>query len=591
MKEFINDLLKLKVLMSQKDKVNFVIMLFLVIITSILEAVGIGIIPLFVTTLMSPSTLSENQWIGHWFVNIPDLPSEQIAIWASAIMVVFIIIKGAIQMLVYYSQAKIVNGYRVKLSNRMFRAYQSASYEWHLQRSSSELLRNIQNDTNQILVGVIGPILDVVMGVVMGVFIIAIMMYSIPESTVISLVMMGITLFVVIRAFQRQLLDIGKVMRRETKGMILAIQQGFGALVDSRILGCGQYLANVFNTSIVSQSKVLTRRAVIEKATTLLVENILFIGLIIILLVLIMVESSLENALPVLSMLGIATIRLKQTISIVAGSINKIQSSRAFIPGIVNDINEIEAIEKVNQERKCLLHPILKFNKLELKNVNYSYPDVDVPVIDEISLTLNQGECIAFIGPTGCGKSTLVNLILGLLEPKSGKIIVNGKDIFTDIDGWRAKLGYIPQSIFLIDDSIKANVAFGVYDKDINEEQLTNSLREAHLDNFINTLPDGIDTIIGERGVRLSGGQRQRLGIARALYFNPEVLILDEATSALDGTTEAKVMNAIQDLKKSKTFIIIAHRLNTIKDCDRTYSLQDGKIKETNSFEDLSKKA
>jgi len=249
----------------------------------------------------------------------------------------------------------------------------------------------------------------------------------------------------------------------------------------------------------------------------------------------------------------------------------------------------LEEIEKRNTARQNLdAASICKtFDNLSLAAVSYTYPNTERPAVNNVSLNLKRGESIAFVGPTGCGKSTLVNLILGLLEPGSGTIKVNGVDIFSNLKGWRRLLGYIPQTIFLLDDTICANIAFGVPKDRVDKGLLQSVLQSACLDDFVETLPQGLDTVVGERGVLLSGGQRQRIGIARALYFQPEVLVMDEATSALDNKTEADVMTAIRNAKKDRTLIMVAHRLSTVEDCDRLYYFENGTIAACGNYREL----
>jgi ATP-binding cassette, subfamily B, bacterial PglK len=224
---------------------------------------------------------------------------------------------------------------------------------------------------------------------------------------------------------------------------------------------------------------------------------------------------------------------------------------------------------------------------LSAKAVWYRYPDSEEYALKDVSFTLHKGESMAFVGPTGAGKTTIVDVILGLLEPEKGRIIVDGKDIHADLKAWQRNIGYIPQFIYLTDDTILHNVALGLEDKDIDEEKLWQSILTAQLESFIRTLPDGIETVIGERGVRLSGGQRQRIGIARALYHNPEVLIMDEATSSLDGSTEKAVIEAIEKLKGERTMIMIAHRLTTVQNCDKLYFMKDCRIDSSGSYDEL----
>ncbi|MBI3798821.1 MAG: ATP-binding cassette domain-containing protein, partial [Deltaproteobacteria bacterium] len=226
-------------------------------------------------------------------------------------------------------------------------------------------------------------------------------------------------------------------------------------------------------------------------------------------------------------------------------------------------------------------------DRLVLEKVSYTYGDTHIPVLQDVTLTIRRGESVGIVGPTGVGKSTLIDLVLGLLQPSSGRILVDGKDVFQALRAWQRKIGYVPQSIFLIDDSMRRNIAFGLKDTDIDEHKLQAAIRMAHLEEFVASLPHGLDTMVGERGMRLSGGQRQRVGIARALYHEPEVLLFDEATSALDNQTERAVIGAIDRLRGEKTLVIVAHRLSTVRGCDRLVFLRDGRIAGCGSFEEL----
>lgn len=594
-----NDISQLRILFSRKDKIRFAVLFALMFSGSFLEAVGIGIIPGFVAFLMKPASLAKVTWLGSWTARLPDAPTLKLMVWAALVLIGFLAGKSIFLAGVYYAQQRIVNGFRVRLSCRMFNAYQGAPYEWLLQRSSSELQRNILNDVGQVVTGIIMPVLDLVMAFLMILFILAAMLFSTSTIALLGAAIIGGGVVFVIRVFRKQLEKTGQVMRAESKNIIQSIQQGFGALVDARLTGSEAYLSERFRHSITIQARMQTVRGSIMKSTPLVIELVAVAGLLMIFMIITKGSGSFVEAIPVMSVLGVASIRLKQVAGRVASQIQMLNTSRAYIPNLIRDICELDELarraevrsQRSEAGRQNTEKGISGFEHLVLENVIYAYPNTETSAVNGVTLELKKGESIAFVGATGCGKSTLVNLILGLFEPQSGSIKVNGADIFCNMAGWRRHLGYIPQTIFLLDDTIRANIAFGVVPTKVDDGRLKTALASARLDEFVSTLPQGLDTVVGERGVRLSGGQRQRIGIARALYFNPAVLVMDEATSALDNKTESEVMEAIQNLKKNRTLIMIAHRLSTVEDCSRLYYLQDGKQIAQGTFDELKEQS
>ncbi len=571
------DLKTLRRLLCRHDQRQFVLLLVLMLFAALLEAVGIGAVPLFVSLIIEPSSLATIPWIGIWFSDLPHETTLTMIIWASILLFAFVVLKSLFLVVVEYLQTRIVADQRLKLGDRLFRAYQSAPYAWHLKRSSSELLRNMENDTAQVLYGYLMPFFSLVMALIMSAFIILVMVLSTPLPAVLSLLVIISGLLAVIRATQGHMRHIGKVGRQQTREVYKAIQQGFAALVDARIIGCEDYLRQVHKSSLEKALEAQRLQVTLQKAMPYMIEILVVLGLLTILILLVATSDKLSSVLPVFALIGVATLRLKQMASQIASAINQMNMARAHIPGIVDDIEQLEAIEKFEREQTSVGNKIGAFRQLSLENVNYRYPDGSRSAIENVSLEIRQGESIAFVGETGCGKTTLINLILGLLEP-TGSIRVNDIEIHEDLEGWRHCLGYISQSIYLIDDSIRANVAFGVVEAEIDEARVLQALKTACLDEFVATLPQGLDTVVGENAVCLSGGQRQRLGIARALYTDPEVLVMDEATSALDAITEEKLLQAIHNLRQDRTLIIVAHRMSTVEGCDRLYRLQDGKI-------------
>jgi len=293
----------------------------------------------------------------------------------------------------------------------------------------------------------------------------------------------------------------------------------------------------------------------------------------------------LDSILPVLGLFGAAAFRLLPAVNRLVGSLQLITLNRPLVEDLYRDL---ALPTKLNES----LSRIDNFTEtIDLDEISFSYKNAPKPALHGVSLTVRRGEAVGLVGPSGSGKSTLVDVLLGLLAPQSGGVRVDGKDIQDDLRAWQNQIGYVPQSIFLIDDSLRNNVAFGIPKSKIDEQAVRDAIRSAQLEEFVATLPNGLDTVVGERGVRLSGGQRQRIGIARALYHNPSVLVLDEATSSLDTETEHGVMQAVQALQGDKTVIIVAHRLSTVEYCDRLYRLEDSRIVDEGSFEEVINRA
>lgn len=584
---FFKDIYKLRPLLDKQDKWRIIFLLGLMFLSSLLEAASLGLIPVFVTIIMRPSTLGNYPWVGQWFIDLPNEPTLDILIFASITLFSFIALKNCFLCLVYFIQSRFTTSLNIKLSDRMFKVYQSAPYEWYVQRSSSQLLRNIQHDIIQILTGVITPLLNLIMALIILCVILIVMLINSPESALLGLIITICGIFIVIRIFQKYLKHAGEVARQEYEQVVKAIQQGFGAFVDARIIGCEQHLNQVHRDSLTRLAKTQRIQATIQKSTPHAIETFTILGLLATFILLFHSADNYSEILPIVSLLAVAMIRFKQLGSQVSGAINSINTARAYIPDIVNDFNELNAIKRNHRSNKLAIEHLKSFKIMKLNSISYQYPNTDNNVLTDISLTIKKGESIGFVGETGCGKSTLVNILLGLLEPQTGSVLVNGFDIYENLETWQNNLTYIPQSIYFLDDTIRANVAFGTPPENANENQVWQALCIANLESFVKSLPKSLDTIVGERGVLLSGGQRQRLGIARSLYFNKGIIVMDEGTSALDNKTEDEIMRAIRNIKQDRTLILIAHRLSTIKQCDRLYFIKDGQIKSTGTFDKL----
>jgi ATP-binding cassette, subfamily B, bacterial PglK len=590
MKAILADIRKLERLLGAGERSAVFGLLFVMLAGALVESLSVAIVPVFIAFVMDPSTLSGADWLKP-FITIEALPSEpsrELLIGASLALIVVVAVKNSFLGVVFWLQATLVNKFRVVLSTRVFELYQNAPYEWHLQHNSAELLRNIREDVNQIINhGAVG-VLDMLLAGLMSLGMIAVLFYSSTPSSLGGIAVMGVGLLAITRLFRRSIGRLAKVLRREAMVGVKAIQQGIGSLVDTRLSGRQYAPIQVFEASMLRMAKALVRESVIKKLTPYLIEMWAVAGLLLVLMTLLLAFDSFQSLLPTLGLFGVVAMRLKQTTSTLTNSYLRLVGSRPFLDGILADIDELEGQGVLHKPSQAASE---KFESVAFDDVSYRYPEAEKNALDNISLKIQAGQSVAFVGKTGGGKSTLLHLLLGLLEPQSGALRVNDKTLGSDKSDWWSHVGYVPQHIFLVDDSIAANVALGIEEQSIEEERVWEALRIARLDDYIRSLPDGLNTVVGERGVRLSGGQRQRLGIARAIYDKPSVLFLDEATSALDGHTEELLVQSLEEIREGLTLIVVAHRMSTIEQCDCIYLVEEGGILASGSYQELTEES
>ena len=587
MRETLHQLNRLRLLFSRKDKLQYIGLLGLMIVGAILDLLGIGVIPAFVAVLTVPEKVTQYppaakllDWIGITL-------GPQLLLLGAIVLLFVFILKNTYMVLMYHLQFKAVEYHRTRLANNLFGAYIHAPYLFHLKKNSAELLRNVNVETLEIVNGIVNPFLGMVMGCLFTLMTVALLLTVTPWSAVVALFFFGIGSAVFFSLVKKRLTEYGQKAKRERKESIKAINQGLGALVDARILGREGALLKVFDISISNLAHVVRLQQVIQKSVNHVMEIIAVTGMVGILAVLLFSGMEFSTLIPLLALYAAATMRLRQSIGSIIVGMSSIQYSLPSIGNVADDLEHLKCVYSSNGKKKIKVE--LSFSdSIEVSNVSFAYPDKQETVLKNINLSIRPGESIAFVGSTGSGKSTLVNLILGLIPPQNGQILVDGKDIQQNLPEWHSMIGYVSQSIFLLDETIRKNVAFGMQRDEIDDEKLWKTIRVAQLENFVRESPQGLDTRVGERGVRISGGQRQRIGLARALYRDPEIIILDEATAALDNQTEDLLMQELRTMAKDRTFIIVAHRLTTVENCDRIYHLEEGLIQTAGTFEELS---
>jgi len=569
-------------------------------LTSVLEALGIGLIGPFLNLASRPESIKEIYFLN-WIYTKLDLQSKSQFIF---LIGVIIIILFCIRSLLYFLAKTYIFRFsfnqKGKICSRLLKAYLEAPYTFYLKKNTSTLIQNIIIETQKFCDGCMLPFLDAIANSI----IILILLSLLAKTNVLFLVMvLGVLIpvFLIFHRLKDRLVRWGREGSQSQAEMIRIINHSLGGFKDTRIIGCEEYFEKQLEQQIKIHENAVSSLYTSQALPRIIIEALLIMFTVLFVSIYQVFYPGGQDITSVLGIFAIASIRLLPSASQLISGMNILQNTSYVLDMLYFDIKEIEE-EKL--EKSSLLNPNLSvvdslnhkhfsgrampfMNQVELKNITYTYPETSKPAIENISLILKKGQSIAFIGKSGAGKTTLVDVILGLLKLEKGDILVDGVSTYTNIREWQNLIGYIPQSIFLIDDTVESNIAFGVPDHLIDLERLNKAIRSAQLTELIEELPDGIKTVVGERGIRLSGGQRQRIGIARSLYHEREILVLDEATSALDNETESLVTEAIRSLSGQKTIIIIAHRLTTVEHCDWVYLLERGRIVQSGSYREV----
>jgi ATP-binding cassette, subfamily B, bacterial PglK len=572
---------------------TLVLMVLLFLFVSFLEAVGTGAIGPFMSLATNPKAIEENSWLNWIYSNFYFNSQSQFLLILGFLLIFIFYVKA---FLSFKAQKFIFEfSYRQQgeISFKLMHFYLAAPYTFHLSRNSAVLIQNIVNESPNFVNGLMIPLLVSISNAVVIISLIALLIITNAIATLIiaGIILIGFSLF---NLFKDRLAYWGKEVSESSAEMIRMVNHGLGGIKETRVIGCESYFeqqlykqARRFGNGVsLALSFSTLPRYTIEAflVTFLIVFTFLFLAI---------HKGDSQNLSSVLGIFALASIRLLPATGNLLSSISGIRYNLVVLEKIYFEFKELEKINKsknlrsLNARKDSIKSPIAFKNKIVLDNVCYEYPNSSRTSLNRISLEIKKGESVGFIGKSGAGKTTLVDVILGLLIPQNGDIKVDDISIYEELRSWQNTIGYVPQSIFLIDDTLEKNIAFGLPDELIDREKLDRAIKSAQLTELMEQLPEGLKTMVGERGVLLSGGQRQRVGIARALYHEREILVFDEATAALDNKTEGLVTEAIQSLKGTKTMIIIAHRLSTIEHCDRIYEIEKGQIIKVGSYQEI----
>lgn len=580
---------KISFLFDKKQKGQIIGLSIMILIGGALETLGVSMILPVVNVLMDPQSVMDNEYVRRLNTFLHIRSTQQLIILMLSTLIGLFVIKNAYLLLQTYVQNTFVTRNRNRMISRVMREFLNRPYEEYLGADIPTVFRLTDSDIPNAFQLILVMIQLVTELVVSALICIVLVVISPVMSLFIVAIFLGMTLMIT-KILKPRLNEIGRknqsIQSRIAKWRIQSIY----GLKDVKVLHREEFFVRNYYESGAVGADVARNYAVLNNLPRLLIETVFIAAMLLFIMIYILQGNDIAVLIPQLSAFAVAAIRVMPGTNRINTYLSQIAYSQPCLDYLYENLTDamkqdvngsVTGIQGTDDTAIAQGRGMQLRDKIVLDHISFTYPNTDKPIFTDAHMEVKRGQSVGIMGPSGAGKSTIVDILLGLLHAQQGTITCDGRNIFDDYAGWLSQIGYIPQSIYLVDESIRDNIAFGIDADQIDDDRIWEVLEEAQLRSFVEELPEGLDTTIGDRGVRISGGQRQRLGIARALYHNPEILVFDEATSALDGDTEKAVMDAVNSFHGRKTMVIIAHRLNTIAKCDVIYKVEGEKITET----------
>jgi len=580
---------KLLRIFSAREKIRALLLLGMLVVGAGLETLGIGLIFPLVGVMAAPELMEKHPLVARICQQLGIDTPQHLLFWGGLALLALYFFKNAFLAALNYAQFRFIFNKQSQVASSLFSAYLRAPYVFHLQRNSSELIRNFTTEISGLFAGVIVPLfmLSAECLVLLAILTFLLIVNSLTTLTLIMAVAVVAAIFH---------LTIGSILRSSSQRrsenstlQIKLVNQGLGSLREIRILGKEHYFETVFSRAADRYAGAARVFSTVNASPRLILETLAAAGLVAVVLLL-SGEHDPQTALPTLAVFGMAALRIMPSMTRIMSAASSIRFYRPALDAVLADLDLAEQLRRTVPASRGRIADQDHFSfddKISITGLYYQYPGAQTHAIKNLNAEIAKGTSVAFVGFSGSGKSTLVDLILGLLTPTDGSILVDGKDIQSALPSWQRHFGYVPQTIYLLEDTVRRNVAFGMEDRDIDDGKVWRALQAARLDTKFRNHPDGLDAVVGERGVRISGGERQRIGIARALFHEPAILVFDEATSALDNQTEREVAETINTLRSSKTLIMVAHRISSILHCDTIHFMKSGTVVDSGKFEEV----
>jgi ATP-binding cassette subfamily C protein len=549
------------------------------LVGALFEMAGTALLVVFLDIVADPAALPARLGRLYDALGARD-PLHAVLMFGLAIAGLFVV-KNAVIAWVVWRQNRFAQVKQSEFSAALMAAYLDRPYSFHLEHNSAFLLNKIVTATPLLFLGALLPFLEMTLELLRCAGTLAVLFATDFWATLGTALVLGGLAWGFFGAIQRRLVAWGAAMTLGFGRCYQAVNQGLGSVKEIKVLGREAYFVQRFRTASLDAAVYRVREGTVTQLPQLFLETVVVGGLVLVVVLVLQRASGLEAMAPLLSVFALAAFRLIPSINKIVGCATQIKAAAVAVDEVAGELGASAA------RYGAMAPPPSDFgfrDRLAIEGLTYRYPTGKQAALSGVDLVIQRGESVALVGASGAGKSTLADVILGVLQPSGGRILVDGRDVAADLRGWQSKIGYVPQSIYLTDDTLRRNIALGLPDDLIDDIKLLDAIRLAHLDAVIELMPEGLDSLVGEHGVRLSGGQRQRVGIARALYHRPEVLVLDEATSALDNVLEREVSQAIATLGGQITMLIIAHRLSTARKCDRVVLMKAGRVQDSGPF-------
>ncbi|MBY0343320.1 MAG: ABC transporter ATP-binding protein/permease [Sphingomonadales bacterium] len=579
----------LLVLLSPRDRLNALILFAMMLVGALLEIAGLAAVPAFVSAVVDREAMTGLPLVGPLLGSLTaDLESGELVLWGACVLLAIFAIKNGFLAFNYWAQVRYVNHRRIAISGRLMRAYMNAPYTFFLSRNRSELLRNVDAEVVTVCANVISTILELCTRLVILIAVLGFLLAVEPLITLAWIAFLGLIAVFAVRGVSGRLRRYGLIQQQQRAVFTQNLMQAFGGIKEIRTLGREDFFTGKVMDAVTRLGKVSAFRLFVLKIIPPASEMVAMTGLLALACGLVLQGRSTESILVTLSLFVVGLVRLREASSAAMNQFADLRYSLVSIEPIARDLQRLgDAPPPAPAQPGTALRPQ---SSIGIEDVWHRYEGASDHALKGIDIAIPVGSAVGLVGTTGAGKSTVVDVLLGLLSPERGGLVVDGQRLDTSaLRDWRRQVGYVPQAIYLLDDTIRRNIALGIPDAEVDEAALATAIRLAQLGRFIDRQPAGLDTLVGESGVRISGGERQRIGIARALYHDPAILILDEATSALDNTTERAVIEAVEGMKGQRTVVMIAHRLSTVQGCEVLYYLKDGQVEACGDYESLKR--